>query len=114
MKATTFLALLVLSLLVVPLPTEAQQPARVPRLWILHPRPLPDPLIEALRQGLRELGYIEGQNIAIEYRSAEGQFERLPGLAAELVRLPVDVIVTGGYTGALAAKAATKTIPIVI
>jgi putative ABC transport system substrate-binding protein len=105
---------LALSLLVAPLAAEAQQPARVPRLGILYPRPLPDPFIEAFRQSLRELGYIEGQNIAIEYRSAEGKAERLPGLAAELVRLHVDIMVTGSTTGTLAAKAATQTIPIVM
>jgi putative tryptophan/tyrosine transport system substrate-binding protein len=68
---------------------------------------------EAFRQGLRELGYIEGQNIAFEPRSADGKLDRLPDLAAELVRLPVDVLVTGGTPPTLAAKAATSTIPIV-
>jgi putative ABC transport system substrate-binding protein len=86
----------------------------VPRLGILYPRTLPDPFIETCRQGLRELGYIEGQNIALEYRSAEGKSERLPGLAAELVRPHVDVMVTGALSGALAAKEATQTIPVVI
>ena len=108
------LAPLTLVLLMAPLAAEAQQPARVPRIGILYTRTLPDPFIEAFRQGLRELGYIEGQNIAIEYRSAEGKSERLPGLAAELVRLNVDVIVTGALAGALAAKEATQTIPVVI
>ena len=69
---------------------------------------------EAFLQGLRDLGYAEGRNVVIEYRSAEGKFERLPALAAELVALKVDVIVTGGGTpSALVAKQATKTIPIV-
>jgi putative ABC transport system substrate-binding protein len=71
-------------------------------------------LFEAFRQGLRDLGYTEGQNIAIELRSAEGQFEKLPELAAELVRLPVDVIVTATTPASLAAKQATTTIPIVM
>ncbi|MEK6601351.1 MAG: ABC transporter substrate-binding protein, partial [Candidatus Binatota bacterium] len=70
--------------------------------------------IEAFRQGLRELGYVEGKNITIEYRYAEGKLDRLPALAAELVRLKVDVIVTGGATNTRAAKEATNTIPIVM
>ena len=116
MKRHTLVLIVILAcgILLGPLTTEAQQPARVPRLGILYPRALPDPFIEAFRQGLRELGYIEGQNIAIEYRSAEGKFERLPGLAAELARLHVDVMVTGSTPGALAAKEATQTIPVVI
>ncbi len=69
---------------------------------------------EAFRQGLRELGYVEGKNIVIEWRSAEGKLDRLPALAAELVRLKVDVIVTGGPTATRAAKEATSTIPIVM
>ena len=70
--------------------------------------------IEAFRQGLRELGYVEGKNIVIEWRYAEGKFDRLPALAAELVRLKVDVIVTAGPTATRAAKEATSTIPIVM
>jgi len=72
------------------------------------------PRIEALRQGLHELGYVEGKNIVIEWRSAEGKLDRVPALAAELVRLKVDVIVTGGATDTRAAKEATNTIPIVM
>src|SRR5712692_7522934 len=70
--------------------------------------------IQAFRQGLRELGYVEGQNIAIEWRYAEGQADRLPGLAAELVRLKVDVIVTGGAGATRPAEEATAAIPIVM
>jgi putative tryptophan/tyrosine transport system substrate-binding protein len=70
--------------------------------------------VDAFRQGLREYGYTEGQNISIEYRWAEGRYERFPALVADLVRLKVDVIVTAGTPGTLAAKKATKTIPIVI
>ena len=73
----------------------------------------PSPELDAFRQGLRELGYIEGQNITVEYRFASGQVERLPNLAAELVRLRPDVIVTPGTPASLAAKQATGTIPIV-
>jgi putative ABC transport system substrate-binding protein len=70
------------------------------------------PRLDAFRAGLRDLGYVEGKNIVVEYRFAEGQYDRLPGLAAELVRLKVDVIVTHSVPGALAAKEATATIPI--
>ena len=70
--------------------------------------------VEALRAGLRDLGYVEGKNIVIEFRWAEGRYDRLPDLAAELVRLKVDVLVTAGTPGALAAKQATTTIPIVM
>jgi putative ABC transport system substrate-binding protein len=72
-----------------------------------------DPYLEAFRQGLRELGYVEGQNIAFESRSAEGKYERLPALAADLVRMNVDVVVTSAPPAATAAKQATSTIPIV-
>ena len=77
---------------------EAQQPARIPRIGILIPSSASffSARVEAFRQRLRELGYVEGKNIVIEYRYAEGKLERLPDLAAELVRLKVDVIVTAG------------------
>jgi putative ABC transport system substrate-binding protein len=95
---------------------EAQQPAKIPRIGYLSPTsPSVSPSrIEAFRQGLRELGYIEGKNILIEYRYAEGKFDRLPALAAELVRLKVDLIVTTGPTVTRAAKEATTTVPIVM
>src|SRR6185436_12426523 len=70
--------------------------------------------LEALRAGLRELGYVEGQNLVIEFRWAQGKYDRLPELAAELVRLKPDVLVTHGVPGTLAAKQATDSIPIVI
>ncbi len=97
-------------------PSEAQQPAKVPRIGFLFVTSLStiSARIEALRQGLRELGYVEGKNIVIELRSAEGKLDRVPALAAELVRSKVDVIVTGGATDTRAAKEATNTIPIVM
>src|SRR6266436_9618559 len=102
-------------LLAAPLVAEAQQAAKVPRIGFLSPlSPTDNPdLLEAFRQGMRELGYADGQTIAIEYRFAERQPERLPALAAELVRLKVDVIVTGGPPAPEAVKQATSTIPIV-
>jgi ABC-type uncharacterized transport system substrate-binding protein len=98
-------------------PAAAQQPKKVPRIGYLSPGDAASDSgrSEAIRLGLRELGYIEGQNIAIEYRYAEGKRDRLPELAAELVRLKVDIIlVTGGGPVIRAAKNATKTIPIVM
>jgi putative tryptophan/tyrosine transport system substrate-binding protein len=91
---------------------EAQQPKKVPRIGLLAVSR--QPVIEAFRTGLRELGYIEGQNILLEYRYAEGKLERLPELAAELVSLRVDVIVTQGTAATLAVKQASSTIPIVV
>jgi putative ABC transport system substrate-binding protein len=95
---------------------EAQQPTKIPRIGFLaatSPSAI-STRIEAFRQGLGELGYVEGKNIVIEYRYAEGNLDRLPALAAELVRLNVDVIVTGGAANTRAAKEATKIIPIVM
>jgi ABC-type uncharacterized transport system substrate-binding protein len=96
------------------LPGEAQRPARVPRIGYLSVGPSePSPLVDAFRQGLAEQGYVEGQSIAVEYRFGEERTERLSEYAAELVRLPVDVIVARGAPAQLAAKRATSTIPIV-
>jgi len=94
---------------------QAQQP-KIPRIGFLAPSSSSfiTPLVEAFRQGLRELGWIEGHNITIDYRWAEGKPERLPDLAAELVRLKVDVIVTAGEPAVRPAQQATKTIPIVM
>ena len=99
------------------LPPWTQQPKKVPRIGYLSSTdPARDSTrSEAIRLALRELGYIEGQNIAIEYRYAEGKRDRAPELAAELVRLKVDIIVVaGGDPWIRAAKNATKTIPIVM
>jgi putative ABC transport system substrate-binding protein len=107
---------LLASSLGVPLASFGQQAAKVARIGFLEASS-PSAIaarIEAFRQGLRELGYVEGKNVAIEYRYAEGNFDRLPALAAELVRLNVNVIVTGGPTAIPAAKAATTVIPIVM
>ena len=95
---------------------EAQQPTKIPRIGYLSGAfpSTNSARIEAFRQGLRELGYVEGKNIIIEYRYAEEKLERLPALVAELVRLKVDIIVTGGATTTRAAKEATSTIPIVM
>jgi putative ABC transport system substrate-binding protein len=109
------IALLALGLLAAPLAAQAQPtPGKTARIGYLSSRSGPSYLEEAFRQGLRELGYFEGQNIAIEYRWAEFKPDRASTLAAELVRLNVNVIVsTGGPMPATAAKRATKTIPIV-
>src|SRR5262245_12433294 len=115
MKAKTLVYALPALILTIIHFAEAQQAKPVPRIGFLHATSglSPDARSRFL-EGLRKFGYIEGQNITIEYRSAKGQFERLPVLAAELVRLKVDVILTGGSTAARAAKEATSTIPIVM
>jgi putative ABC transport system substrate-binding protein len=95
-------------------PVHAQQPKKVPRVGILFIGSRNQPHLDAFKQGLRERGYIEGKNIVLEYRYAEGNNDRLPQLAAELVRDKVDVMVTTASVSALAARAVTKTIPIVM
>src|SRR5712691_2161119 len=115
-SAVGFVVTLTLSLLVAPLTAEAQQATNVHRIGRLSAGSptAPNPNLEAFRQGLRELGYVEGQNLIIESRYAEGSEERLPDLAAELVRLKVEVIVAGGSSTIRAAQHATRTIPIVM
>jgi putative ABC transport system substrate-binding protein len=92
----------------------AQQPVKMPRVGLLRPGAAPDPYVDAFRQGLRDLGYIEGQTISLEYRWAEGRPARLPLLATELVQLKVDVILTQGEMMTRPVKEATSTIPIVM
>jgi len=118
LRTIGLISTLVLGLLAAPLPAEAQQGTKVYRIGYLstrhgsrlESRPYP----KAFRQGLRELGYIEGQNIVIEWRFAKGERKRLPGLAAELVTLKVDSILTATSASTRAAKKATRTIPIVM
>src|SRR5262245_11412828 len=95
---------------------EAQQPPKIPRIGLLVGGSLSgvSARVEAFRQGLRDLGYVEGKDIVIEYRHAEGKLDRLPGLATELVGSKVDIMVARSGEGARAAKNATKTIPIIM
>src|SRR5262252_812782 len=108
---------LALGLFVAPLAAEAPQRTKVPRIGVLMihtgSTAVAVKYMEAFRQGLRDLGYVEGQNIVIEPRWGEGKVERLPALAAELVALKVDCLVTAGTQASQAAQHATTTIPIV-
>ncbi len=107
-------ATLALVLFAAPLAADAQQPVRVARIGYLSPRAGPTNRDEAFRQGLRELGYVEGQNLVIEYRWGGERDDQFPRLAAELVALKVDVIVAAGNLAVRAARQATSTIPIVM
>jgi ABC-type uncharacterized transport system substrate-binding protein len=103
------------SILVAPLAPEAQQPTRVHRIgYLLGTTREQEAFLEAFLEAMRALGYVEGQNLVMEYRAAEGQYERFPALAAELVRLKVDVLLAVISPAALAARDATTTIPIVM
>jgi putative ABC transport system substrate-binding protein len=115
-KRTLVLFCLLITVLLITGLGEAQQATKIPRIGFLSVSSLfaNAARIEAFRQGLREIGYVEGEDIVIEYRYAEGKLDRLPALAAELVRLKVDMIVTGGSTVTRAAQKATATIPIVM
>ncbi len=118
MERRTFIGTMAGGLLAAPLAAEAQQAGKVARIGYLsylgtNNRAASPHLHEAFLQGLRDLGYVEGRNLVIEYRRAEGKLERLPALAAELVALKVDVIMAVGTAEALAAKQATSTLPIV-
>ena len=118
MERRTFMTLVSGGLLAAPFAAEAQPAGKVPRVGYLSPGSRSDPLrqrrFEAFRQGLRELGYVEGHNIVIESRWAEGKYDRYPALAADLVRLKVDVIVAVGGRATQDAQQATRTIPIVM
>ena len=117
LSAPGLMLILALSLCVTARPAEAQQAPKVYQVGFLSPGfPRPDhaPPVDAFRQGLRDLGYVEGQNLVIAYRGAEGKDERLPALAAELVGLPVEVIVAVSPAATRAAQHATPTIPIVM
>lgn len=113
MRRRFLVAIVALSFLSAPVPADAQRSGKVPRIGYLTPITQPS-REEVFRDGLRQLGYEDGPSIAIEYRSAEGRFERLPALAAELAGLEVEVIVAVVTQAALAAKTATRTIPIVM
>jgi putative ABC transport system substrate-binding protein len=115
MRLIGLAVVLALSLTLTPLAVEAQQSGKVPRVGYLSVTSAANGLhnLEALRAGLRTFGYVEGQSITIEARWADGRIERLPQLAAELVRLPVDVLCTAGGQASGAAQQATSTIPIV-
>jgi putative ABC transport system substrate-binding protein len=114
MERRTFMAMLTGGIGVAPLAAEAQQAAKIARIGYLGNNPAASPhLREAFLQGLRDLAYVEGRSLVIEYRDAEGKPERLPALAAELVALKVDVIVAPNTPAALAATQATRTLPIV-
>jgi len=115
MRLIGLAVILTLSVTLAPIVAEAQQAAKVARIGYLVTNPAASPhLREAFLQGLRDLGYVDGRNVVIEYRSAEGKLERYPALAAELVALKVDVIFAGGGTrSVLAAMQATRTVPIV-
>jgi putative ABC transport system substrate-binding protein len=110
------IGVLALGILAVPLVAEAQQPAKVPRIGFLgnSTAAFEANLVGPFRDGLRDLGYVEGRNILIEYRWAEGKYERFPALIAELVALKVDVIVTAGTPAALAVQKAAPSIPLVM
>ena len=116
MRRRDFISLLGGTAAAWPLAARAQQTGKMSRIGYLgSSSPSLEPhYVEAFREKLRDLGHVDGENIAIEYRWAEGQDDRLPNLATELVRLKPDVIVTTGTPGALAAMQATKTIPIVM
>jgi len=117
MERRTFLGVIACSLLAAPLAAEAQQAGRIPRIGVLllfGTPEQPNPLVNAFRGGLRELGYVEGRNLAIDYRWADGNNQRLTDQAAELVRENVTLIVTPGTPATLAARNATSEIPIVM
>ncbi len=110
LRTIGLISTLALGLLAAPLPTEAQQAGKVPRIGFVWRSQAPRVFWEALR----DVGYIEGKNIVVEYRGAEGKRNRIPSLVAELVQIKVDVLVVVGLPAVRAAKQATKTIPILL
>src|SRR5262245_10065137 len=110
-KAFIIVAAFTISVLITPSASQAQHRGHVPRVGYLgtSSASLEPELVKAFQEGLREHGYVEGQNIVIEYRWAEGNYQRFPDLVADLVKLKVDLILTAGTPGALAAKRATQT-----
>jgi putative ABC transport system substrate-binding protein len=108
-----FVVALALSIVAAPLDADAQQAGKVSRVGVIGETSPTDSFLVAFRQGLRELGYTEGRSIVIEYRYAHGALDQAPKLAAELIRLEVDVLVVGGTIAAQSAKALTTTVPIV-
>jgi putative tryptophan/tyrosine transport system substrate-binding protein len=113
-SALGFLVILTLSLLAAPLTADAQTLAQIPHIGIIAEWPEDSPYYGAFRQGLRELGYLEGQTIAIKWRITEGKLDRLADMVTELVRLKMDIIVTAGTPATRAAMQATTTIPILM
>jgi putative ABC transport system substrate-binding protein len=118
MDRRTFITTIGLSVLAKPLAARAQQPTKTARIGFLITAPIESPefraTVDPFRRGLRDLGYVEGRNLVIEYRSADGKQERFPSLANDLVRLNVDLILAGSTPHARAAQQATRTIPIVV
>jgi putative ABC transport system substrate-binding protein len=116
MRRREFITFIGSAALILPHATLAQSPPEIPRVgWIVgSPLQTTKHVFDAFRQGLRDLGYVEGQTIALEPRSADGHMERMPGLVDELIRLKVDVLVVTNSPAALAAKKATRTIPVVM
>ena len=116
MPRRAFMAVIAGGLLAAPLAAEAQSAGRAPRIGLLMPGHLPSdaPATDGFRQGLRELGYVEGRTLTIEYRAAEGKPERYPELVAELRRVPVDLIVPFSVAALPALTRATKNVPVVL
>jgi putative ABC transport system substrate-binding protein len=112
-SSTVLVLLSALAVLVVPFFTEAQPAGKVPRIGVIGEGSAGDPWVAAFRQGLRDLGYAEGENILVEYRYLQGVLDRVPDLPAELIRLKVDVLVVGGTIAARSARAQTTRVPIV-
>jgi putative ABC transport system substrate-binding protein len=114
MRRREFISLLGGAVTAWPLAARAQQAGKTYRNGWLSPNPVPEARVKAFKQYLRELDYVEGKNLIIEYRWSDGNFDRLPGMAAELIRLNVDIIISGNTAALLALQKATQTIPIVM